>query len=238
MSGRTRPCDRRTIAGRLAKAEQFLAAAATIRDFAGDEDAVGDAYVTLCIHAGVAAADVICCVDLGVHALGEHHTEAVALLAKARPDGVPLSSSLRTLLAMKTLAGYSAAPVRPEDQSAVSVTPSGSFGAHASGARAARREAAAYDQCVRVELSGSGYTPGMKTAVSIPDELFRRADEFATRAGKSRSQLYREALDDYLAVRDPAAVTRALDELADELALDHHGFVSEAARRNLSASEW
>ncbi|MGA2471148.1 MAG: ribbon-helix-helix protein, CopG family [Solirubrobacteraceae bacterium] len=78
----------------------------------------------------------------------------------------------------------------------------------------------------------------MKTAVSIPDDLFRRADEFATRAGKSRSQIYRDALSDYLAARDPASVTRALDELADDLALDHHGFVSEVARRTLEDSEW
>ena len=78
----------------------------------------------------------------------------------------------------------------------------------------------------------------MKTAVSIPDDLFRRADEFASRAGKSRSQIYREALSDYLARRDPDAVTRALDELADDLAADRVGFVSEAARRTLERSEW
>jgi predicted transcriptional regulator len=78
----------------------------------------------------------------------------------------------------------------------------------------------------------------MKTAVSIPDDLFRRADELATRTGKSRSQIYREALSDYLARRDPAAVTRALDEVADDLAADHGGFVSEAARRTLEGSEW
>jgi predicted transcriptional regulator len=41
-----------------------------------------------------------------------------------------------------------------------------------------------------------GYTFGMKTAVSIPDDLFRRADEYASRSGKSRSELYREALAD------------------------------------------
>ncbi len=82
------------------------------------------------------------------------------------------------------------------------------------------------------------YTSGMKTAVSIPDDLFRRADELASQLGKSRSQLYREALSDYIARRDPLAVTTALNELADELADDHGGFVAEAARRLLAASEW
>ena len=79
---------------------------------------------------------------------------------------------------------------------------------------------------------------GMKTAVSIPDELFRRADEYASRSGKSRSELYREALADYLARRDPQAVTAALNSLADELLQDRAGFIDEAARRTLERSEW
>jgi predicted transcriptional regulator len=78
----------------------------------------------------------------------------------------------------------------------------------------------------------------MKTAVSIPDELFRRADELASRLGKSRSEVYREALADYVARRDPGAVTRALDEIADEFAADADVFVTEAARQTLERSEW
>jgi predicted transcriptional regulator len=78
----------------------------------------------------------------------------------------------------------------------------------------------------------------MKTAVSIPDELFRRADELAGQLGKSRSELYREALADYVARRDPRAVTCALNEIADEVARDREGFVDHAARRALERSEW
>jgi predicted transcriptional regulator len=78
----------------------------------------------------------------------------------------------------------------------------------------------------------------MKTAVSIPDDLFRRADALASRLGKSRSEVYREALADYVARREPGAVTRALDELAEELAADGAGFRAEAARRTLEHSEW
>lgn len=78
----------------------------------------------------------------------------------------------------------------------------------------------------------------MKTAVSIPDDLFRRADAYANRSGKSRSELYREALDDYLARRDPQAITEALNALADDLAYDHRGFVEQAARGVLERSEW
>ena len=83
-----------------------------------------------------------------------------------------------------------------------------------------------------------GYTFGMKTAVSIPDDLFRRADELAERLGKSRSEIYREALADYVERRDLAAVTSALNEIADEMAADQTGFIDHAARRTLERSEW
>jgi predicted transcriptional regulator len=78
----------------------------------------------------------------------------------------------------------------------------------------------------------------MKTAVSIPDDLFRRADALASRLGKSRSEVYREALADYVARREPGAVTRALDEIADEMAADGAEFAAEAARRTLERNEW
>jgi predicted DNA-binding protein len=78
----------------------------------------------------------------------------------------------------------------------------------------------------------------MKTAVSIPDDLFQRADQLASRLGKSRSELYREALADYVARRDTGAVTAALNEVADDLATEHDGFAAEAARRALERDEW
>jgi predicted transcriptional regulator len=78
----------------------------------------------------------------------------------------------------------------------------------------------------------------MKTAVSIPDELFRQADELARRLGKSRSEVYREALADYVARREPRAVTRALNDVADELGADGAGFGAAAAREALARSEW
>ena len=78
----------------------------------------------------------------------------------------------------------------------------------------------------------------MKTVVSIPDDLFRQADALASRLGKSRSEIYREALADYVARREPGAVTRALDELAEELESDRGAFGAEAARRTLERSEW
>jgi hypothetical protein len=107
MTSRLHKCDESTIVGRLAKAGQFLEGAEIIREFAVDEQDIADAYVTLCVHCGVAAADVICCIALGEHVQGEDHNQAVAHLSKVRPDGAALGNALRVLLGMKTRAGYS-----------------------------------------------------------------------------------------------------------------------------------
>ena len=116
MAARTKPCDDTTAEGRRRKAEQFLDAAEVIRDFADDEAEVGDAFVTLCVHAGIAAADAICCEYLGHHVQGDDHNRAVAELGKVRPRGVELSADLSVLLGMKTSAGYSARPVNADQR--------------------------------------------------------------------------------------------------------------------------
>ena len=58
---------------------------------------------------------------------------------------------------------------------------------------------------------GRCYTPGMKTAISIPDDLFQAAELHAERVRKSRSQLYAEALAEYLARHAPEEVTNAMN---------------------------
>ena len=83
-----------------------------------------------------------------------------------------------------------------------------------------------------------GYTQGIKTAISIPDDLFDRADALAARVGKSRSQVYREALTEYLARREPDAVTATLDRLVDELGDSPDDWSSLAGRSALERVEW
>ena len=51
-----------------------------------------------------------------------------------------------------------------------------------------------------------GCTIGTKTAVSLPDDVYREADRYAKRTGKSRSWLYAEALAEYLARHAPDQV--------------------------------
>jgi hypothetical protein len=93
---KTRQCSEADARGRLRKAEQFFSAAETIRGLAEDEEEVGDAYVTLCVHAGIAAADAICCAALGEHSQGESHVEAVQLLRRVRPGGDDFGSALQS----------------------------------------------------------------------------------------------------------------------------------------------
>jgi metal-responsive CopG/Arc/MetJ family transcriptional regulator len=78
----------------------------------------------------------------------------------------------------------------------------------------------------------------MKTAISIPDDLFEEAEVFARRFGKSRSQLYREALAEYLLRRDPEAVTRAMDEALAQIDEPKDAWLDAAGRRVLERSEW
>lgn len=86
--------------------------------------------------------------------------------------------------------------------------------------------------------SSRGYTPGMKTAISIPDELFSRAEEMARKTGKSRSQLYQEALSEYLLRRDPGALTQAMDAALADIDPKPDPWLAEAGRRTFERSEW
>lgn len=116
MATRVRSCDEAVAAGRLRKAEQFLEGASNLRDVAGDEAEFGDALVTLCVHAGIAASDVLCCRALGHFVQGDNHMQAVAELAKVTPGGKKLSKDLQALLQMKSAAAYGAPPISADQR--------------------------------------------------------------------------------------------------------------------------
>jgi metal-responsive CopG/Arc/MetJ family transcriptional regulator len=78
----------------------------------------------------------------------------------------------------------------------------------------------------------------MKTAISIPDDIFRSAERLARRTKKSRSQLFSDAVSEYIARHAADEVTEAMNRVCDELAKPEDGFVSEAARRTLERTEW
>jgi metal-responsive CopG/Arc/MetJ family transcriptional regulator len=51
----------------------------------------------------------------------------------------------------------------------------------------------------------------MKIAISLPDPLFVAAEELAGQLHVSRSQLYAQAISEYLSQRHEAAVTQKLN---------------------------
>lgn len=53
----------------------------------------------------------------------------------------------------------------------------------------------------------------MKTAVSIPDKIFERAETFAKKKKLSRSHLFAEAVEDYLNKHDEDEVTANLNKV-------------------------
>ena len=78
----------------------------------------------------------------------------------------------------------------------------------------------------------------MKTAISIPDKVFRSADSLAKRLGVSRSQLYATAITEYLFRHQSRKVTERLDRIYEEedssLA---RGFLT-AETKSLPSGEW
>lgn len=78
----------------------------------------------------------------------------------------------------------------------------------------------------------------MKTAISLPDAVFLAAERHAKRSRKSRSQLYAEALAEYLSRHAPEEVTEAMNQVVDQLDAGRDPFVHAAAHGVLQRSEW
>lgn len=78
----------------------------------------------------------------------------------------------------------------------------------------------------------------MKTAVSIPNDLFSRAEELAQKTGKSRSQIYKEALSEYLLRRNPRTLTEAMDEALADIDPEPDPWLASAGREALERSDW
>ncbi|MBC8093616.1 MAG: ribbon-helix-helix protein, CopG family [Pseudonocardia sp.] len=79
----------------------------------------------------------------------------------------------------------------------------------------------------------------MKIAVSVPDDVFSRADELAADLGVSRSQVYTQALEEYLeqhgAADDP--VSAQVNRVVDGAGADA-GFATLTARRLIDGGHW
>jgi predicted transcriptional regulator len=78
----------------------------------------------------------------------------------------------------------------------------------------------------------------MKAAVSIPDDLYARAECLARRLNKSRSRLYAEAVREYVTRHDPDAVTEALNRVHDSTDSSIDAALASAGTQLLKQVEW
>lgn len=108
---KTTGCPPEVQAGRLRKARGFLRAADIIEPYISEDVNLADAYLTLCVHAGIAASDVICCAKRQMHSIDPDHKSAVAFLAEVDE---PNSVHLDTLVSVKTQSGYTHIHATPE----------------------------------------------------------------------------------------------------------------------------
>lgn len=77
----------------------------------------------------------------------------------------------------------------------------------------------------------------MKTAISIPDDVFSDAERLARELNQSRSQLYSRAVREYVARHSSDSVTAALDHVCAEVPAES-GFATGAAKRTLERTDW
>ena len=83
-----------------------------------------------------------------------------------------------------------------------------------------------------------GHTPGMKTAVSIPDDVFEDVERLASELRTSRSQLYSRALREFVNRHAPDRLTEAMDRVVDAVGGEVDEFSQRASRRVLEQMEW
>ncbi|MCP3977277.1 MAG: ribbon-helix-helix protein, CopG family [bacterium] len=78
----------------------------------------------------------------------------------------------------------------------------------------------------------------MKTAISLPDELFHQVDALAERLGIPRSQLYARALTEYLAAHGPEHVTASLDAVYSDVDSSLDPVIVAAQAASVRKDEW
>ena len=92
--------------------------------------------------------------------------------------------------------------------------------------------------CRRTHWYNLGYTQVVKTAISIPDEVFQAAEELAERLGMSRSELYATAVAEYVAALRSRGVTARLNEVYAEHSSTLDPALERAQANSVGSEEW
>ena len=78
----------------------------------------------------------------------------------------------------------------------------------------------------------------MKTAISVPDSIFRAAEKLTKRLGVSRSRLYSQAVERYIQHFDDDAITTKLNEAYSSESSTLEPALQSIQTRSVRKSEW
>ena len=78
----------------------------------------------------------------------------------------------------------------------------------------------------------------MKTAISIKDNVFQEAEKFAKKAKVSRSQLYSDALEEYLAKRSEADLIARINAVCEEVDTSLDPAIRSYQSRAINKAKW
>jgi metal-responsive CopG/Arc/MetJ family transcriptional regulator len=78
----------------------------------------------------------------------------------------------------------------------------------------------------------------MKTAISIPDDVFEAAEGLAEELGMSRSELYARAVGEYVARRRAKEVTSKLNEVYSKAEACLDPVLDALQRASLGGGRW
>ena len=80
----------------------------------------------------------------------------------------------------------------------------------------------------------------MKTAISIPDKIFAAAEKAAKKLGMSRSELYANAVREYIDRYGREDITRKLDEVYSQAETDTalDPIISQLQNKSLPREAW
>ena len=78
----------------------------------------------------------------------------------------------------------------------------------------------------------------MKTAVSLPDPIFKEAERLARRLGVPRSRLYAAAIASFVQAHRRKGITEALNEVYSGQESELGPVLQELQRRSLPHEKW
>jgi len=78
----------------------------------------------------------------------------------------------------------------------------------------------------------------MKTAVSVPDDVFNRAELLAKQLKLNRSQLFSRALAEFVLRHAPEEITEALNRVCAQLDDEPDEFGMQAAKQTFERNPW